>query len=271
MAEDSSAQFSFRFRGSSFDNMIETLGGVFGASNAEPIGKARDFHWGIDFAACDNAVMLSGYHQDEFQFNIEPTRDTAEYLSIVIPRNGGMGVTYGPRTAEAGRGKLLLYNNFEPNSVVMYGQSNVIDELLITWPVILRAIEQTFEVPLKGSLDLLPELDLTTQAGQTIANLAATMMDGMRDNGPLLRSPIAMAHLTHAIADLVVRLVPHQLSHLLYRKPCLIAPRHVRRAIEYMQANRLNAAGHSAAKWRKSAETDLRCAVGMILTALRMT
>lgn len=66
---------------------------------------------------------------------------------------------------------------------------------------------------------------------------AATMMSGMRDNGPLLRSPIAMAHLTQALADLVVRLVPHQLSHLLNKKPSLIAPRHVRRAIEYMQAN----------------------------------
>lgn len=46
-----------------------------------------------------------------------------------------------------------------------------------------------------------------------------------------------MAHLTQALADLVVRLVPHQLSHLLNKKPSLIAPRHVRRAIEYMQAN----------------------------------
>lgn len=237
MGEDSKPQFSFRFRGSSFDSMIETLGGAFGAFSAAPVGLARDFNWGVDFAACDNAVLVSGYHQDEFQFNIEPTRDTAEYLSIVIPRIGGMGVTYGSRKAEAGRGKLLLYNNFEPDSVIMYGQSNVIDELLINWPVILQTIDQTFEVPLNGALDLLPELDLSTPAGQTIGELAATMMSGMRDNGPLLRSPIAMAYLTQALADLVVRLVPHQLSHLLNKKPCLIAPRHVRRAIEYMHAN----------------------------------
>ncbi|HXV28917.1 MAG TPA: AraC family transcriptional regulator [Sinorhizobium sp.] len=237
MAEDSTPQFSFRFRGSSFDNMIETLGGAFGAFSAEPVGRTREFQWGIDFGACDNAVLVSGYHQDAFQFNIEPTRDTAEYLSIVIPRNGGMGVTYGARTAEAGQGKLLLYNNFEPDSVLMHGQSNVIDELLISWPVILQTVEQTFEMPLNGSLNLLPELDLATPAGRTIGDLAAMMMDGMRDNGPLLRTPMAVAHLTQALADLVVRLVPHELSHLLDKKPCLIAPRHVRRAIEFMHAN----------------------------------
>ncbi len=217
--------------------MIETLGGAFGAFSAEPVGQTRDFHWGIDLAACDNAVFVSGYHQDEFQFNIEPTGDTAEYLSIVLPRNGGMGVTYGSRTAEAGQGKLLLYNNFEPDSVIMHGHSNVIDELLINWSVILQTVGQTFETPLDGSIDLLPELDLATPAGQIIGNLAATMMNSMRDNGPLLHSPIAMAHITQALADLVVRLVPHRLSHLLDKKPCLIAPRHVRRAIEFMQAN----------------------------------
>jgi AraC-like DNA-binding protein len=237
MPEDNTPHFSFRFRGSSFDNMIETLGGAFGAFSAEPVGRARDFHWGIDLAASGNAVLVSGYHQDEFQFNIEPTSTTAEYLSLVIPRNGGMGVTYGGRTAEAGPGKLLIYNNFEPNSVLMYGQANLIDELLINWSVILQTVGQIFEKPLNGSLDLLPELDLNTPAGQTISNLAATMMHGMRDDGPLLRSPMAMANLTQALADLVVRLVPHRLSHLLDKKPCLIAPRHVRRAIEFMQAN----------------------------------
>nr|WP_298098197.1 AraC family transcriptional regulator [uncultured Shinella sp.] len=237
MPENSNPQFSFQFRGSSFDNMIETLAGAFGAFSATPVGQVHDFNWGIDLAACDNAVLISGYHQDAFRFNIEATNDTAEYLSIVVPRKGGMAVNYGPRAAEAATGKLLLYNNFEPNSVVMHGESNVIDELLIDWSVITQVVGQTFEIPLNGSLDILPELDQATPAGQIITRLATTMMNGMRNNGPLLRSPIAMTNLTQAMADLVVRLVPHRLSYLLEKKPCLIAPRHVRRAIEFMHAN----------------------------------
>ncbi|WFU52047.1 AraC family transcriptional regulator [Sinorhizobium terangae] len=217
--------------------MVETLAGAFGTFSAEPIGQIGDFLWRIDLAACDNAVLISGYHQNEFQFSIAPTSETEESLSIVIPQSGGMGLTYGDCTAEAGRGKLLLYNNFEPDGVMMHGQSNVIDELLLNWSVIQQTVGQTLEVPLNGSLDLLPELELASPTGQMIGNLASTIMNGMRGNGPLMGSPIAMAHLTQALADLVVRHIPHRLSHLLDKKPCLIAPRHVHRAIEYMQAN----------------------------------
>jgi AraC-like DNA-binding protein len=119
----------------------------------------------------------------------------------------------------------------------MHGRSNVIDELLINWPLILQTIGQTFEMPFSGSLDLLPELDLSKPEGQLIGNLTETIILGMRDDGPLLQSPIAMAHMTQALADLVVRLVPHRLSHFLENRPALIAPRHVRRAIEFMHAN----------------------------------
>jgi AraC-like DNA-binding protein len=235
--EDDNKKPQFRFKGSSFEDMIDTLGGAFGAFKAEPLGHARDFQWGIDFSACDKAVLLTGFHQDEFRFHIEPTADTSEYLSIVLPRSGGMGVNYGPRTAQAGPGKLLLYNNFEPDSVVMYGQSNIIDELLLSWPVILQTIESTFEMPLNGSLDLCPEVEWSTPAGRTIGNIAEAIIGGMRNNGPLLQSPIAMAHLTQAMAELVVRSVPHRLSQFLDKKPFMIAPRHVRRAVEFMHAN----------------------------------
>ncbi|MGO7208076.1 AraC family transcriptional regulator, partial [Rhizobium ruizarguesonis] len=53
MTENSTAPFSFRFSGSSFDNMVETLGGAFGAFDAEPVGRAQDFHWGLDFSVGD--------------------------------------------------------------------------------------------------------------------------------------------------------------------------------------------------------------------------
>ncbi|HCL63524.1 MAG TPA: AraC family transcriptional regulator [Rhizobium sp.] len=227
----------FRFRGSTFEDMVEALGGAFGAFQAEPLGHARNFHWGIDFSTCESVTLLTGFHQDEFRFHIQPTSDTSEYLSVMLPRSGSMGVTCGPRAAEAGPGKLLLYNNFEKDTVVMHGQSNAIDGLLLSWPVVLQTIESTFDMPLNGSLDLHPEVDLSTAAGQTISNLAEVIIGGMRNNGPLVQSPGTIAHLVQAMADLVVRSVPHRFSQFLDKKPCMIAPRPVRRAIEFMHAN----------------------------------
>ncbi|UWU25676.1 helix-turn-helix transcriptional regulator (plasmid) [Rhizobium sp. CB3060] len=235
--ENSADDAVFRYRGSTFDSMIETLSEVFGTFDAELVSRSQDFHWGIDLSACEGAVLITGSHQDGFQFRAEWCSGATEHLSIVVPRSGGMGVTYGPRTAEAAQGKLLLYRNFEPDGIVMHGQSNLIDELVLDWSLFQRTIGETFDVPFNGSLDLLPELDLSTPVGRTIGNLTETIIDGIRDNGPLLQSPIAMAHISQALADVVIRMVPHRLLHLLDKKASMIAPRHVRRGIEFMRAN----------------------------------
>lgn len=237
MSVENSAHSPLRYFGSSFESMVESLGGAFGSFIGEPTGQTQEFHWGFDLCAHESAVWLSANHCDEFQLSVKPTGNTKEYLSIGVPRNGGMGVSCGSRTAEAGHGKLLLYNTLEVDSVIMYGRSNSIDNLSLNWSGVQHSIDQTFEHPLNGSLDILSELSVETPVGQTVANLAAAMICGMRNDGPLLHSPIAMAHVSQALADVVVRFVPHRLSYLLDRKPNLIAPRHVRRAIEFMEAN----------------------------------
>ena len=81
MSENSNSQFSFH--GSSFDSMIETLGTAFGTFDASPVNQIQNFRWGIDLSTAESAVLITGYHQADFQFQIEPTPDTAEYLSIV--------------------------------------------------------------------------------------------------------------------------------------------------------------------------------------------
>ncbi|WP_026621857.1 AraC-like DNA-binding protein (plasmid) [Ensifer sp. WSM1721] len=237
MMENNADDAVFRYRGSTFDSMIETLGEVFGTFDAVLEGRAQDFHWGIDLSACESAVLIAGYHQTGFQFRTQWHSDATEHLSLVVPRRGGMGVAYGSRMSEAGQGKLLLYKNFEPDSISMHGQSNLIDELVLNWSLIQRTIGETFDVPFSGSLDLLPEVDLSTPVGRTIGKIAEAIIDGMRDNGPLIQSPVAMAHITQTLADVVIRMVPHRLSHLIDKMPRMIAPGHVRRGIEFMHAN----------------------------------
>ncbi|MDL2408256.1 helix-turn-helix domain-containing protein [Rhizobium calliandrae] len=235
MSQSSNPHLTFKRGGSTFDGMIETLGAAFGEYRAELVSPVDDFQWSLDFSNFDCATVIKGFHRHEFQFQIQPTTSAVPHLSVVLPRSGGMGVTYGSREAVARHGKLLLYNNLEAESVMMYGRSNVIDELLLDWNVVLQTLDQTFETPFSGSLNLLPELEMSTPAGQMIGSLAETVIQGLRD--PSVRSPVAMAHVTQALADVIVRLVPHKLSHLLDRQPCMIAPKHVRRAIEFMEAN----------------------------------
>ncbi|OWV80409.1 AraC family transcriptional regulator [Rhizobium sp. R635] len=237
MADDQGLPFTFQYGGSSFDNMIETLGGAFGTFTAEPARRSREFSWGIDLAVSDRTILVRGSHQDQFTFRVEPISETAQYLCVIVPRNGGMGITRSSRCGQACSNRLLLYTNYEAGEVAMYGQNSLIDELLIDWSIIRQTVAQIFERPLDGSLEFLFELDGTTAAGATIKGLAETIIDGMSGAGLLMRSPIAMANLTQTMADLVVRQVPHRLTPFLGKKVHMIAPRHVRRAIEFMHEN----------------------------------
>ena len=131
----------------------------------------------------------------------------------------------------------MLVKNHETDYVQHRGAIYRSHTLLLDWAIVSRAAAAALDVPLIGSLQLQPVLDLSTPSGELIGNLARTLIIGMRDAGPLLRCPLAMAQLTDAFADLIVRCVPHKSSHLFEGKQHLIAPWHVRRAIDLMHAH----------------------------------
>jgi len=60
---------------------------------------------------------------------------------------------------------------------------------------------------------------------------------GMRGNGPLLHSQIAMSYLTQTLADLLVRLIPDRFLSRLNNNVRMIEPPSESRAIDFMEAN----------------------------------
>lgn len=224
-----------RFHGSTFESMVEAFAQSFGPFESAPLGRTRDFHWSADFWTSGPATLVTSCHQADCF--MRATADTAEYLSIVVPRTGGKDEVFGRRRVEGRPGDMLLTNTHEPERVILRGGPITLDGLLLDQAIIAQAVAAIFEIPLNGTLDLAPVLTLSSSEGRLIGGLAQIMIDGMRHDGPLLHSPVAMSNLTGAFADLVVRLVPNRLSHLLHKKPHRVAPWHVRRAIDFMHAN----------------------------------
>lgn len=235
MHQNARLDFSPRFQGSNFEQMVETFSGNFGPFDASPAGRERDFRWKADFWSDSILTLVTGQYFSEWSVKAVP--ETSEWLSIIVPSAGGINVTLGRNTIEGTPGRILLVNNHEAERFFVRGQPHHSDVLRLDWTAVTQAAAAAFDGPLIGALALSPVLDLSSPAGQMIGNLVRTIISGMRDNGPLLHSPIAKTHLTEAIADLVVRLVPHRLSYLMEKRPFLIAPVHVRRAIEFMHAN----------------------------------
>jgi len=134
-------------------------------------------------------------------------------------------------------GQMLLINNHEAERFVVTGEPHLSDVLRINWSVIEQAVSALLEIPMNGSLELAHTVNLSTQPGNLIGHLVETIAIGMRDNGPLLHYPIAMSHLAQTLADLLIRLVSHRFSARLDNNIPMIAPRSIRRAIDYMQFN----------------------------------
>ncbi|PDT01135.1 AraC family transcriptional regulator [Rhizobium chutanense] len=235
MAEDASHNFIALFQGPTFDDMVEALTKGFGSLDAWRTGREKPLDWKVGFWGDEGLSLVS--NQDTGDWGARTAHGTPETLAIVVPRTGALNVGFGRTVVEATPGRLLLMNNLESDWVSIGAAPHRSDTLSLNWTILAQAVAAIFERPLIGAMELAPVIDFSTAAGQLFGNLVQTIILGMRNNGPLLHSPIAMSNLTQALADLVVRLIPNRLSHLLDNKIHLIAPRHIRRAIDFMYAN----------------------------------
>ncbi|WP_126909285.1 AraC family transcriptional regulator [Rhizobium chutanense] len=103
--------------------------------------------------------------------------------------------------------------------------------------VFLRTrLSNLLSIPVSGSLDFRPQIDLVDGPGREVRRIAAALRAGLCDGGPLRSAPVARKNLTEALVSLMLEALPHRFSPWLGRiTPAL--PRHVKRAIEFMRAN----------------------------------
>lgn len=235
MPENTLVDFSPSFEGSTFEYMVEAFTGSFGPFDAWRTGREQAIRWKTDFWTDGTLSLVSG--QYSYEWSVKAAAETAEWLSVILVRSGAIDLALGRTVIEGTAGRLLLVNNREAEHFSVRGTPHQSDVLRLDWKVIAQTAAAILETPLIGTLRLAPTIDLSTPAGQLVRGLAQTIINGVRNNGPLIHSPIAMSHLTQAFANLVLRSTPHRFSHLLERKVHLPAPRHIRRAVEFMHAN----------------------------------
>ncbi|QAB00915.1 MULTISPECIES: helix-turn-helix transcriptional regulator [Agrobacterium tumefaciens complex] len=235
MPENAPFNFTPRFQGLTYEHMLETFTRSFGPFDARRTSRGQALGWKTDFWSDGRLSLVSGQYSYEWCARAAP--ETPEWLSVIVPRTGAVDVTLGRSVVEGTPGRLLLTNNREAERFSIRGAPHRSDVLRLNWAVIAQTVTAVLETPLIGTMELAPIVDLSTAAGQLVGSLAQTIIIGMRNNGPLLHSPIAMSNLTQALADLVVSSVPHRLSYLLNKKVHMIAPRHVHRAVDFMHAN----------------------------------
>ncbi|MBX5000800.1 helix-turn-helix transcriptional regulator [Rhizobium lentis] len=236
LAEHEGFGFTPTHKGANFESMVQAFSAGYGVFGAQPLKNDRRFAWAADLRRTEALTVLHSAYQSSW--TIRTLEDSPQHLAFFMPHSGSFRLSIGKRTVESGAGHLLMANNHEAGDRVIQGGPHRSDVLFLDWKVVKRTLASLVEPPLSESLDLDPVLDLATQSGQLIGNLLQTIVQGMRNGGPLLSSPLAAAAMSETLAHLVLRFGRHRFSHHLERKKVsLIAPWHVRRAIDYMHAN----------------------------------
>ncbi|WP_105373350.1 AraC family transcriptional regulator [Neorhizobium huautlense] len=234
MLNDHASAHTAPHSGSTFETMVATLSNEYGALDALPDRASRSFYWKADCWTVGTVSLFSGEFENGWR--LSGCAEAAQWLSIIWPKVGVTELDVGNQAIRGKPGDVLLAHNRQVKSFNMLGSGHRYEALRLDWTAIARAVPAIFETPLVDPLQLETKLDLSNQSGQMLVSVAKAMAGGMRHNGPLLRSPLAVTNLSSAMADIVLRTVPHRLSHLLEKKVHLVTPAHVRHAIDFMHA-----------------------------------
>ncbi|MGV2114395.1 helix-turn-helix transcriptional regulator [Agrobacterium salinitolerans] len=235
MPKDHAEAHTAAYCGSTFETMVTTLSDAFGPFQASPDEPSRNFFWTADYWTDGSTSLFSGEFENGWR--VRGCAESPHWLSIIWPKAGTIELDVGHEIIRGTAGDLLLAHNHQVRSFNMVGAGHRYEALRLDWTTVARAVPTIFETPMSDPLQLETKLDLSRPSGQLVFRVAEAMAVGMRNNGPLFRSPLAMTNLSSAVTDIVLRTAPHRLSHLLEKKVHLIAPSHVRRALDYMHAN----------------------------------
>ena len=109
--------------------------------------------------------------------------------------------------------------------------------LNLTKSAISHQLEALLDEPLCAPLEFAPAMDLTTGFGNSLARLILMVATDLDRAGSIYLAPVTMVALEQFVLTALLTSHPHNYNTALRRRDKPIAPRDIKRAIDYMQAH----------------------------------
>lgn len=133
----------------------------------------------------------------------------------------------------------IIVDSLSTSSARFSPQSNW-RRIMIPSEQLHQRIAMLTEQPVRHRVKFLEDFNRNSFAYHSIMAIDDVIANGMNGEAPLLRAPAAFASLKDAILSMFVENITHSYTGKLTGRPRSIAPRHVKRAIEFMHANLLS-------------------------------
>ena len=163
--------------------------------------------------------------------------NAGEGFCLHVPQAGSATLEIGGQTTKVSPAHAAVIDFSRPSRFHI-GDDTSFKTIALRVPqgIVEKHLSALHDRSIRGPITFEQRLDLSTGAGAVLARLTDTIVTGLESD--LLRhAPIATSNLTQALLGLLAESGRHQASDQVSRPVASIAPRHVRRAIDFMRAN----------------------------------
>jgi AraC-like DNA-binding protein len=226
------AEASVRYSGKDPDGLSEALSTPTSQIRIDPTRKNT-----IDYQCEFTSAGLTSFGLCTYDGDFRTAREAdSSKLLLFIPLAGDASFKTGKESFGSRPGRGFITNGAAFGNMHIVGPRKHLIVILDRNEMI-KQLSGKLETPVGGNLNFHPDIDLSSGSGQVLQSLAETIFSGLVRDNALRQSPLALSNLTSAMANLILETVPHRFSDALVREAPAPAPRHVRRAIDFMQAN----------------------------------
>ncbi|WP_052310964.1 helix-turn-helix domain-containing protein [Rubrivivax gelatinosus] len=157
--------------------------------------------------------------------------------NVAVATSGRHSLISGGRERQARADAGLVSDGAVVESVDLGPDLNL-QGLSITSDVLHQCLAELIDAPVLARVRFQPVLEPGSTTMRTLLLLCEAMSTGLSGDAPLQQSPAALSSLRSTIAHLVLTGIPNSYSdQIAGRLPRQLSPAHVRRAMDYMQAN----------------------------------
>ena len=185
-----------------------------------------------------NGVFLPGMYLGYLRFGATAeirTNPSLDLYRFATPIRGRLEAAFSNDNVSSGPGRAILMS---PTRIRLVRSERGLAGLniFVEGSALRRRLAVLLGEPPKGDLEFAPIVDLGQGYGQSLQHYARSAMTDLEQAAPLL-NPITASLFEEFLTVGLLLAHPHNYSDELHRRGRRIAPRDVRRAIEYIEAN----------------------------------
>ena len=225
---------------------------IFQSCNAEQTRaflNGKNYTFDVDRAASLDTRINGVYVPDGYlgyvqygraTVRLEPCQERADYW-IQLPLHGRLSATIGREQVTCDQRCAAIASPAHEHCLLESEPESTRLQFAFSNAMLLSQIETLLWDNVRGPVTFAPALDLAGGHGQSLARYIRMAIADLEHPRSLLLNPATMRAFVQFLAIALLRLHPHNYSEAMHRRGGGIAPRDVKRAVDYIEANLENA------------------------------